>query len=107
MAPPKAIQLVLVSLVLLLRATSGTVLPQVPLNSGLSAATSQNISTDLFDDLEELSRLVDISYCIGLTGTGIQKPFSCASRCQEFENFELVTVHDLLMTDAWATFLTD
>lgn len=50
------------------------------------------ISSELFTDLEELSRIVDISYCVGLTGTGIQKPFLCASRCQEFGSFQLVTV---------------
>lgn len=50
------------------------------------------ISSDLFADLEELSRIVDIAYCVGLTGSGIQKPFLCASRCQEFGSFQLVTV---------------
>lgn len=57
----------------------------------LSDAT-HDISVELFADLEQLSRIVDISYCVGLTGTGIQKPFQCASRCHEFEGFELVTV---------------
>jgi len=50
------------------------------------------ISHDLFVELEELARIVDISYCVGATGLGIQKPFQCLSRCDEFENFELVTV---------------
>ena len=64
---------------------------QAPL-TGLSLATSsQNISVELFNELEELSRVVDISYCVGITGTGIQKPFLCASRCQDFPSFELVT----------------
>ncbi|KAI9781983.1 MAG: hypothetical protein M1839_005576 [Geoglossum umbratile] len=55
----------------------------------LSAPTSsQNISTELFAELEELARLVDISYCVGTTG--IQKPFACASRCAEFKGFGLV-----------------
>ena len=50
------------------------------------------ISSDLFADLEELSRIVDIAYCVGLAGSGIQKPFLCASRCQDFGSFQLVTV---------------
>ena len=65
--------------------------PQILLAGGVSE-TSHDISAELFDDLEELSRIVDISYCVGVTGTGIQKPFLCASRCQDFEHFELVTV---------------
>ena len=48
------------------------------------------ISPTLFRELEELSRIVDISYCVGVAG--ISKPFQCASRCDEFEGFELVTV---------------
>lgn len=48
------------------------------------------ISTELFQDLEELSRVVDISYCVGVTG--IWKPFECASRCGDFKGWELVTV---------------
>jgi hypothetical protein len=51
-----------------------------------------SISTTLFAELEELSRIVDIAYCVGTAGLGIQKPFQCASRCGEFENFELVAV---------------
>lgn len=50
------------------------------------------ISLELFADLEELSRIVDIAYCVGVTGTGIQKPFLCESRCQDFTSFELVKV---------------
>ncbi|OCL08275.1 alpha/beta-hydrolase [Glonium stellatum] len=59
----------------------------------LNHASSNNssISARLFAELEELARIVDISYCVGLTGLGIQKPFQCVSRCAEFENFELVT----------------
>jgi pimeloyl-ACP methyl ester carboxylesterase len=64
---------------------------QAPLTGGSLATPNHNISRDLFDDLEELSRIVDISYCVGVTGTGIQKPFLCASRCQDFPHFELVT----------------
>ncbi|KAI8935824.1 hypothetical protein NX059_007341 [Plenodomus lindquistii] len=61
------------------------------------------ISQDLFWELEQLARIVDISYCVGTAGLGIAKPFSCASRCadRDFESFELVT--------AWNTgpFLSD
>ncbi len=64
---------------------------QVPLTGSFSEA-DRSISAELFVDLEELSRIVDISYCVGATGTGIQKPFLCASRCRDFAHFELVTV---------------
>ncbi|ETN38397.1 uncharacterized protein HMPREF1541_06432 [Cyphellophora europaea CBS 101466] len=50
---------------------------------------ARNISQPLFESLEELARVVDISYCVGTSG--IQEPFSCLSRCDEFEGFELVT----------------
>lgn len=52
--------------------------------------TNRKISRGLFHSLEELARIVDISYCVG--STGIYKPFQCLSRCNEFEDFELVTV---------------
>ncbi|KAF9692559.1 hypothetical protein EKO04_009627 [Ascochyta lentis] len=61
------------------------------------------ISQKLFWELEELARIVDISYCVGTAGLGIQKPFQCASRCsdRDFDRFELLT--------AWNTgpFLSD
>ncbi|KIW72556.1 hypothetical protein PV04_00739 [Phialophora macrospora] len=47
------------------------------------------ISQSLFESLEELARIVDISYCVGTSG--IRKPFNCLSRCSDFEGFELVT----------------
>lgn len=47
------------------------------------------VSPQTFESLEELARIVDISYCVGTTG--IQKPFKCLSRCSDFEGFELVT----------------
>ncbi|CAL8577061.1 hypothetical protein XPA_002910 [Xanthoria parietina] len=62
--------------------------PQVPLSIPDNAGS--NVSIELFDDLEELSRIVDIAYCVGTAGLGIQKPFLCASRCQDFKSFELV-----------------
>lgn len=59
--------------------------------SGTSLVNSgREISEQLFADLEELSRIADISYCVG--STGIQIPFQCLSRCHEFRKFELVTV---------------
>ncbi|RDW77075.1 hypothetical protein BP6252_05128 [Coleophoma cylindrospora] len=59
-----------------------------------------NISLPLFAELEELARIVDISYCVGTTG--ISKPFQCASRCNDFPNFELVTTFNTgpLMSDS-------
>lgn len=51
---------------------------------------NRTASSDLFYELEELSRLTAIAYCVG--STGIQKPFQCLSHCSDFENFELVTV---------------
>lgn len=48
------------------------------------------VSNKLFNSLEELSRLVDISYCVGTTG--VKKPFQCLSHCAEFPNLELIEV---------------
>ncbi|KAI9782277.1 MAG: hypothetical protein M1816_001939 [Peltula sp. TS41687] len=58
------------------------------------------ISAELFAELEELSRIVDIAYCVGTTG--IMKPFLCASRCQDFDHFELITTWStgLLLSDS-------
>ncbi|CAG8037252.1 hypothetical protein PENNAL_c0081G06924 [Penicillium nalgiovense] len=60
----------------------------------LSPATAQSetkhVSNELFNSLEELSRIVDISYCVGTTG--VHQPFQCLSRCIEFPDLELVTV---------------
>ncbi|CRG87915.1 hypothetical protein PISL3812_04937 [Talaromyces islandicus] len=49
----------------------------------------RTVSAKLFSDLEELARLVDISYCVG--STGVYNPFKCLSHCDEFEGFELIT----------------
>lgn len=56
------------------------------------------ITQDLFWELEELSRVVDISYCVGTAGLGIQKPFKCLSHCgdKDFQSFELVKVSNRL-----------
>lgn len=84
-----------VSLSLLLLLIPSTVLArprQVSLGASLVSEATCKITADLFDDLEELSRIVDIAYCVGTAGLGIQKPFLCASRCQDFKHFELVKV---------------
>ncbi|KAK8175749.1 Alpha/Beta hydrolase protein [Phyllosticta citrichinensis] len=67
--------------------------PQAPLPLASSASDPRNrtVSASLFAELEELARIVDITYCVGLTGLGISKPFKCASRCNEFPGFELIT----------------
>lgn len=62
----------------------GGVLPRPHLRTN-----DREISQQTFESLEELARIVDISYCVGTTG--IQKPFKCLSRCSDFENFELIT----------------
>jgi hypothetical protein len=65
---------------------------QVPVVPLLRHATSNRaVSPALFEELEELARVVDISYCVGLTSLGISKPFQCLSRCKDFPAFELVT----------------
>jgi len=62
---------------------------QAPL---LHHATSvRPVSAGLFAELEELARIVDITYCVGLTSFGITKPFNCLSRCSDFPDFQLVT----------------
>lgn len=60
------------------------------MNLEVSNTINRTVSSELFYELEELARIVDISYCVGTTG--ILKPFMCASRCQDFPGFELVTV---------------
>ncbi|GFF49327.1 actin-related protein 2/3 complex subunit 1 [Aspergillus udagawae] len=49
----------------------------------------QQICEELFGSLEELARIVDVSYCVGTTE--IRKPFKCLSHCSELQGFELVT----------------
>ena len=70
-------------------ASSALPASQKPLVS--HADSNHTISPQLFADLEELARIVDISYCVGGL-TGISKPFQCLGRCNEFPKFELVTV---------------
>src|SRR5437879_13805418 len=50
------------------------------------------ISQSLFDEFEELSRIVDIAYCVGSLNTGVERPFECLSYCKDFPTFELKQV---------------
>lgn len=77
-----------------------SVATQIPLLYHAETNQSSTISNALFADLEELSRIVDISYCVGVAGLGIQKPFECLSRCKDFESFELVAVSRIQRIDA-------
>lgn len=54
------------------------------------ASTAQSINPQLFLELEELARIVDISYCVGFTG--IHRPFLCAGNCHDFPTFDLIEV---------------
>lgn len=69
-------------------------------SSPTSPPGQNGISDALFSSLERLSRLVDIAYCVGVSG--VSPPFSCASRCKEFPDLELVTTWNTgaLMTDS-------
>ena len=63
---------------------------ETPLQDPMVGDSSKNVSLKLFMELEELARLVDISYCVG--NSGVWKPFRCASRCDDFPGYELVEV---------------
>ena len=60
------------------------------------------VPVTLFSSLERYARIVDVAYCVGTTGTGIDPPFSCASRCGEFPELRLVTTWNtgVLMHDS-------
>lgn len=51
---------------------------------------ADGIPSELFESIGELSRLVNIAYCVGWSG--LQPPFQCLNNCDEFKGFELVTV---------------
>lgn len=80
--------------------TASTPLPSPQQVFDAPVPPHDHISLQLFNELEELSRLVDIAYCVGTTGIG--KPFTCASRCSEFPAFELVSTFNTgpLMSDS-------
>jgi hypothetical protein len=65
-----------------------------------AAEKSHNVSIYLFAELEELSRVVDIAYCVGVTG--VYAPFECAGRCADFPEFQLVDASFLL---SWLPFI--
>ncbi|KAI2614647.1 alpha/beta-hydrolase [Hypoxylon fragiforme] len=73
---------------------------QYPLRKQDDTTTPDHISPDLFASLERFSRLVDIAYCVGTTG--VNPPFSCASRCKDFPSLDLVTTWNtgVLMSDS-------
>lgn len=58
-------------------------------HANIIGSNRRPVSANVFESLEELARLVDVSYCVG--NTGIQRPFQCLSRCHEFPGFELIT----------------
>ncbi|ROT40042.1 alpha/beta-hydrolase [Sodiomyces alkalinus F11] len=66
----------------------------------VTSASPQPVSVAVFSSLERLSRLVDITYCVG--NTGMWKPFKCASRCNEFPTLTLETTWQtgILMSDS-------
>ena len=84
----------------LVRFVAASPASQVPLLR--HAGTDRSVSEALYSDLEELARIVDISYCVGLAGTGIAKPFKCLSRCSDFPDFELIRTWNTgqLMSDS-------
>lgn len=65
---------------------------QVPLRAASATPPNEPISQALYDELEELSRIVDIAYCVGSLNTGVDKPFECLSFCKNFPSFELKQV---------------
>ena len=69
---------------LLLPETKETPAPDEP------AGFDRVVSPTVLAALEELARVVDVSYCVG--STGIQKPFECLSHCAELRGFELIAV---------------
>jgi len=83
------LQLLTAGLALHLGLSTAQARDQVPVLQ--HGSTGRHVSVALFAELEELARIVDISYCVGLTSFGIIKPFRCLSRCADFPQFELVT----------------
>ncbi|KAK6343939.1 hypothetical protein TWF696_007592 [Orbilia brochopaga] len=62
---------------------------QIPLGTSDSKGR-RTISPELYAEFEELSRIVDITYCIGTPSPGIQDPFICPSHCAAFPSFQLI-----------------
>jgi hypothetical protein len=70
-------------------AWASPIFDQDPLIQDQSADTLGGVSANFFASVERLSRLADITYCVGTSG--IRQPFSCISRCKDFPSLELVT----------------
>ncbi|RCI11127.1 hypothetical protein L249_7280 [Ophiocordyceps polyrhachis-furcata BCC 54312] len=51
--------------------------------------STSRIPTSLWTDLERLSRIADIAYCVGTSG--VRKPFRCLSHCSDFPDLSLAT----------------
>ncbi|KAH0611428.1 uncharacterized protein H6S33_010693 [Morchella sextelata] len=85
---PQLTPLLLLLLALQLPLTTPSPVHQTPLHPN---PTSRNppISDALFAELEELSRIVDIAYCVGSLNTGVSAPFQCLSYCKDFPTFTL------------------
>ncbi|KAF3218917.1 hypothetical protein TWF679_000329 [Orbilia oligospora] len=82
-------------------AFANPILPQqIPLSPATTTTTTtsgstnphnhDHISPSLFSEFEELSRIVDITYCIGTPSPGISHPFICPSHCSQFPSFQLI-----------------
>ncbi|KAJ6259971.1 Lipase [Drechslerella dactyloides] len=74
---------------------------QIPLVTA-DSKVHRTISADLYADFEELSRIVDITYCIGTPSPGISEPFICPSHCAAFPSFQLIQTWNTgpLMSDS-------
>ncbi|KIH88478.1 extracellular triacylglycerol lipase [Sporothrix brasiliensis 5110] len=73
--------------------------PPAPLSAPESALA---VPLPVFLSLERYARMVDVTYCVGMTGSGISQPFSCASRCADFPELRLVATWNtgVLMRDS-------
>ncbi|TGZ78362.1 alpha/beta-hydrolase [Ascodesmis nigricans] len=72
------------------RFTHASALPPHSLVSSEPTPHNATVSQRLFDELEELARIVDIAYCVGTMNSGITNPFQCLSFCKDFPDFELI-----------------
>ncbi|CAK7243092.1 MAG: hypothetical protein STHCBS139747_004600 [Sporothrix thermara] len=77
-------------------------LPESKSKSEPEPEPDKTISVPLFLSLERYARLVDIAYCVGITGSGISRPFSCVSRCADFPEVRLLSTWStgILMHDS-------
>ncbi|KAL3470665.1 Alpha/Beta hydrolase protein [Aspergillus californicus] len=91
---------ILDALFFILLSTLAHVVPLGAIGVSEDRRAERRISSDLYDSLNELAHILDVSYCIG--NTGIQRPFQCLSHCRELKDFELVTTWHtgLLLSDS-------